>query len=583
MASVYNLLTRAARFAHLIKKSQTKRIRKLKEKYPKFSDAIDLFVQRDPSGKHKYLEWSLRQAIKGEPVKEIVSLVETFHNNIQRMKNKDIFSYKTLGEIRGAVEKDLSKKTRSEDKAKAYEEADVIYSDDRLLVVHPNSTRASQFFGKGTKWCTSATKSENYFYDYSSDNIFIFYLISKESSERYALIPQLANPKAKPPFNLNEFTIFNEEDKNLEEDISPVDNLLDKSLEVVIGKINTYLEEKEYVTDIKKEVSEIESEALRIKNGRSSQNTKEFIENAFRKAMNGGEVKSLGPIIEYIPEYLNKDQVIYSLNNEFLVYKAIDNLSHFKINQNEMFDIIIGLDEKKRLAVYESRTSILSGDINNIKLLRQLFDYEMSNGNFTLVMKVANFNLLTDEQIKIFLNIPKEKVDGKTRMYFTSIFSLYLQNNPNAFSQEIKNLYAKNFAKEIRKEIRNNVADLINVLGIEGLRIFIQNSDIWNLIELVDDAPPIEILRDIYKAIYTYDVKKNRFSRNWAYYTSFVRNPNTPIDILKEIYKDFSPQFDLISKYPTYKEVLKELQDRINMPNNEEVVDIPLSINEPQE
>jgi hypothetical protein len=46
-------------------------------------------------------------------------------------------------------------------------ETDIIFDDASYLIVHPQSWRASVYWGKGTNWCTSRAESSNYFNNYS--------------------------------------------------------------------------------------------------------------------------------------------------------------------------------------------------------------------------------------------------------------------------------------------------------------------------------------------------------------------------------------------------------------------------------
>jgi len=47
-------------------------------------------------------------------------------------------------------------------------ESSVFYEDDEWLVIIPKSYKASCHFGKGTKWCTAAPRSSNYFNQYTN-------------------------------------------------------------------------------------------------------------------------------------------------------------------------------------------------------------------------------------------------------------------------------------------------------------------------------------------------------------------------------------------------------------------------------
>ena len=48
-------------------------------------------------------------------------------------------------------------------------EAEKIHDARNLKIVKLNTEKASCFFGRGTRWCTAATKGDNYFDDYKND------------------------------------------------------------------------------------------------------------------------------------------------------------------------------------------------------------------------------------------------------------------------------------------------------------------------------------------------------------------------------------------------------------------------------
>ena len=81
---------------------------------------IDLLSEKDPSKRNKYLMWAAKQLNSevqeyqtrtdrlGNEVDhdtfestalQIASMVEKFHKNVQRLKNKDLNSYKTLTDL----------------------------------------------------------------------------------------------------------------------------------------------------------------------------------------------------------------------------------------------------------------------------------------------------------------------------------------------------------------------------------------------------------------------------------------------------------------------------------------------------
>ena len=81
-------------------------------------------------------------------------------------QSADINAYKSLYDLQIALDEAEKVKDRKEQekihKAKMREDADRIYQDKTTLVVRPQSEGASCYYGQGTKWCISATDSQNY-------------------------------------------------------------------------------------------------------------------------------------------------------------------------------------------------------------------------------------------------------------------------------------------------------------------------------------------------------------------------------------------------------------------------------------
>lgn len=142
-----------------------------------------------------YLRWLLK-AQEQEPLEDIIPLVFAFEKNKVRLPIKDIFKYNSPGSLRQDIE-DLG-----QSKSKAKEEVARQLKDNETtrlgefgdwMVVMPHTRESSCQWGKGTTWCTAATKSGNLFLNYvgrKKQNIVLYYLINtKEDS--------VQNPNAK--------------------------------------------------------------------------------------------------------------------------------------------------------------------------------------------------------------------------------------------------------------------------------------------------------------------------------------------------------------------------------------------------
>tara|TARA_R110002020_G_scaffold138469_5_gene308521 strand:+ start:3012 stop:5774 length:2763 start_codon:yes stop_codon:yes gene_type:complete len=151
---------------------------------------IEYLSVNDPSGNNKYLDWMVKiylglgkdsENFKGTQTGSKLRIwrsVKKFHENIQRIKNKDINSYPNLGEFELVVNEAEEKRKLAEIKKEAKKQKTVIYEDDKWFVVSPHSWKASCYYGAGTKWCVTMKDNSNHWDRYSRRAVF-FYVIDK--------------------------------------------------------------------------------------------------------------------------------------------------------------------------------------------------------------------------------------------------------------------------------------------------------------------------------------------------------------------------------------------------------------------
>ena len=85
------------------------------------------------------------------------------------------------------VDSKSQEQTQSQVKKSKKKDAIIALDDEEKLVVIPLSKDASCFYGKGTRWCTASTESENHFNNYFHVNkIILIYVFKKNSGEKYA-------------------------------------------------------------------------------------------------------------------------------------------------------------------------------------------------------------------------------------------------------------------------------------------------------------------------------------------------------------------------------------------------------------
>jgi hypothetical protein len=141
----------------------------------------------------KYLEWAgknLDAVNFDENYGKLVTALNNFDKISHNLPQTDINLYKSLEQLTSAIEQ-YNNTTRRE--VEKHEGGNVVYNDDRFYVVNPLTHEASCYYGRGTKWCTSATGDEH-FRRYNTEGK-LFYIIdkTKQSSDPFYKIAILRN------------------------------------------------------------------------------------------------------------------------------------------------------------------------------------------------------------------------------------------------------------------------------------------------------------------------------------------------------------------------------------------------------
>lgn len=166
-----------------VKKLNENKIDDLKRKYPKLVDVITYYV--DVNLPLKYLEWTVQNT--GEySLNTVAQLVKDFDELARRNKvqNKDIYSYKSIEELEEVVKEASTKLSGVEQRKQKKQNAKLIHKDGRFTIIQPLDERASCYYGYGTKWCISATQSQNYYDNYAGEGIEFIFIIDKQPIEK---------------------------------------------------------------------------------------------------------------------------------------------------------------------------------------------------------------------------------------------------------------------------------------------------------------------------------------------------------------------------------------------------------------
>ena len=105
---------------------------------------------------------------------------------------RDINQIRGLSQLENIIEQYGEKETTSSSEQASKEEqqlvqtnqAKILYNDNQIKVLIPETQKASCFFGKGTRWCTAATKN-NMFSSYAKPNDPLYIIIIKGTNEKY--------------------------------------------------------------------------------------------------------------------------------------------------------------------------------------------------------------------------------------------------------------------------------------------------------------------------------------------------------------------------------------------------------------
>jgi hypothetical protein len=119
---------------------------------------------------------------------------------------------------------EIESKTTREQRVRS--DAKRVYEDDKILVISPQTVEASIFYGKGTKWCTSAKDEEdNMFYEYDNDG------------PLYVIIPKHPKrPQEKYQLHIATLAFMDETDDAIsKEDLTHYQESITKLLRVLIA------------------------------------------------------------------------------------------------------------------------------------------------------------------------------------------------------------------------------------------------------------------------------------------------------------------------------------------------------------
>jgi len=155
-----------AKAEEAIEKLRTKAVFKLLKK----------FEEIDPTNNKEYVQWMVRTYINDQmSIEDIGSTVAEYLAKFNALKIKrhikppknDIGQYKSFNDFMNEVDQYQDPLEADKDKQAERGKYELIYDADNLLVLKPKDKTSACFFGRGTRWCTAATRGHNYFSHYN--------------------------------------------------------------------------------------------------------------------------------------------------------------------------------------------------------------------------------------------------------------------------------------------------------------------------------------------------------------------------------------------------------------------------------
>jgi len=128
----------------------------------------------------KYLDWAgkhLDMVNFEENLSKVAQALKKFEKISSNLPITDLFQYKNIGQLLSALSEYYNRQRRVVNKV---EGGNVVYDDGRYFVVNPLTHDSSCYYGKGTKWCTSAD-TDHQFKKYNEDGK-LFYILDKNAT-----------------------------------------------------------------------------------------------------------------------------------------------------------------------------------------------------------------------------------------------------------------------------------------------------------------------------------------------------------------------------------------------------------------
>jgi hypothetical protein len=141
-------------------------------KYPNLKPALDAGIK-----KPQLLNWMAKR-LGDTPIEDAIDAVKEFDKSKSALKakkkNPDIYGYKTVQDLKDIIQ--VIGPSRSEKVAQLEKQRILVGEFGDWKVEMPLTTASACHIGKGTTWCTAATKTKNMFLYYTEQGYILFHI-----------------------------------------------------------------------------------------------------------------------------------------------------------------------------------------------------------------------------------------------------------------------------------------------------------------------------------------------------------------------------------------------------------------------
>lgn len=234
------------------------------------NNALEELESADPTANKKYTQWLARMFAK-DPATKIEDIKSTAAEYLAKFnklglkkmlkpEHGDLNRYKSLKDFMNII--DQYNLPDDDDAQKG--QAEKLYSDSNVTIIHPQDQAAACQYGRQTRWCTAATKGSNFFNHYNKDGP-LYILIPKKpkhEGEKYQLHFQSGQHMDEDDEPVSLHYLFDERFPGIREfflkkETKALKNSFDaassEEIESITGKITGYLKDQidKIITDMR--------------------------------------------------------------------------------------------------------------------------------------------------------------------------------------------------------------------------------------------------------------------------------------------------------------------------------------------